>query len=259
MKTAIALLLLSCFLAASHALRCSRGPSLSQIKQIDAGHGFVVAVDRHDRPYMLSGNRWTSLGSVRLRHVSVGRAGIWGIGKTNKVYKLVGGQFLAARGVTMKMVAAGGDDFLLGIRASNSRSYCLISSRTQGFQGGTSLRWTSKSSKIAQASCGTNFCWGISSSGKPHVLSRITSRNCRSSRWERVSGALKMVKVGEDRSVFGLTANGQVHERIGITSGRPKGTRWRRQGVNTVIKTLAYDLGKVWLVSKAGVLMTCTR
>ncbi len=81
------------------AWKCGDAPRLYNAVQIDAGQGQVVARDTSSYVYFLIGAYWQRMTtSVRFRHVSVGPAGLWGSGTTNKVYKYVAGNFLPSTG-----------------------------------------------------------------------------------------------------------------------------------------------------------------
>lgn len=80
------------------AWTCKEAPQHYGAVQIDAGQGKVVMRDRNNQAYFLSGSTWYNLGTVRLKHVSVGPAGIWGVDASNKVYKYVAGNFVVSAG-----------------------------------------------------------------------------------------------------------------------------------------------------------------
>lgn len=66
--------------------------------QLDAGEGKVVMTDELSSAFFLSGSTWYKLGSVPLKHVSVGPAGLWGVDPLNRVYKYVAGDFISFDG-----------------------------------------------------------------------------------------------------------------------------------------------------------------
>ncbi|KAM8883145.1 fish-egg lectin-like [Synchiropus picturatus] len=257
MKTAIALLLLSCFLAASHAFRCEEAPRYSGLGQFDAGQGMLVATNRY-RTLMLTGTHWSLLSYQRLRHVSVGRSGLWATDSSNKLFKMVGGKFLEATGLKLKVVAAGGDDFLMGVRASDNRTVCVRSSTALHYRGVGSVSWVLKTHVMKEISCGKDRCWAVDSSNRVYVMWNINS-GCGSTSWVQVSGSFKSIKVGQDGSVFGLMPNGVICERLGITSSNPRGSSWRDFRMRIAVDRLAYDLGRLWIASKSGLLLECRR
>ncbi|KAM8883149.1 fish-egg lectin-like [Synchiropus picturatus] len=257
MKTAIALLLLSCFLAASHAFRCEEAPSPG-LGQFDAGQGMLVATHRYPT-LMLTGTHWSILSYQRLRHVSVGRSGLWATDSSNKLFKMVGGKFLEATGLKLKVVAAGGDDFLMGVRASDNRTVCVRGSSALHYRGVGSVSWVLKPNIMKEISCGQNRCWAVDSSNRVYVMWNI-NQYCGGTSWVQITGtSLKSVKVGQDGKVFGVMPSGVVCERLGITNSNPKGSSWREFPMCIAVDRLAYDLGRLWIASKSGVLLECRR
>ena len=82
----------------STAWRCAEAPSLHQARQIDAGKGLVVATDRFQRSFLLNGGSWKYLSGQRLKHITTGDAGIWGVGSNNQLYRVIGGNFTRVPG-----------------------------------------------------------------------------------------------------------------------------------------------------------------
>ncbi|XP_062299994.1 fish-egg lectin-like [Scomber scombrus] len=259
MKAVAAFLLVLCHLAVSHAWTCSEAPSLSNIKQIDAGQGQVVARTSHNQAFFLIGSRWYYLGTNKLKHVTVGPAGLWGVDTSNKVNKYVAGKFLPSTGLTMQQVDAGGDGQVVGVTSSN-KPYCLTSSRALSYRGTGSPSWTAFSGTLKYFSCGPLFgCWGTNSINNVYVKKKITATTCAMTGWQHVSGiAAKMIEVGTDGSVFAVTTTGKVYQRYGITSSRPQGSGWRLVPMCMAIQHLSYDLGTLWVVTTSGFTMRCT-
>ncbi|KAM9824222.1 fish-egg lectin-like [Neosynchiropus ocellatus] len=258
MKTAIALLLLSCVLAASHAFRCEEAPRYYSLGQIEAGHGIVVASTRY-QAIMLTGTRWSTLSNRQLIHVSVGPSGLWGTDRSYKLYKMVGGSFVEAQGLKMKMVESGGDDFVMGIRSSDSRTVCIRGSSASRYRGVGSVSWVLKPNVMKQISCGGKKCWAVDAQNRVYVMWNINS-GCGSTSWVQVTGtSLKMVTVGEDGSVFGVMPNGVVCERRGISNSNPRGSSWTEFPMCIAVDRLTYDLGRLWISSRSGLLLECRR
>uniref|UniRef100_UPI003AAECD02 fish-egg lectin-like n=1 Tax=Centroberyx gerrardi TaxID=166262 RepID=UPI003AAECD02 len=257
MKTIAAFLLVLCHLAISHAWNCKPGPRLSYANQIDAGQGKVVATDRYNRNFFLSGTTWHRLPAAALKHVTVGHAGMWGVSTSNLVYKFVSGTWARTPG-GLKQIDAGGNLFVVGANTGNY-IYCLRTSYTLGFTGKGTVSWTRMPTRLTYYSCGPYGCWGVDTSSRVYLTRSVTPSTCANSGWTQISGlAMKMVEVGSDGSVFGVTTTGQVCERTGITSRVPQGTAWAFVPICTAMKHVSYDLGIVWVVSTTGQIMRCT-
>ncbi|KAM7366880.1 hypothetical protein PAMP_014818 [Pampus punctatissimus] len=259
MKAVAVFLLVLCYLAVSHAWTCRDAPRLYNVKQVDAGQGKVVARDSNYYVYFLSGSSWYRLGSLRLKHVSVGPAGIWGTDTSNKVYKYIAGNFVGATGLSMQQVDAGGDGQVVGVSSSQS-SYCLRSSLALAYKGVGSLSWNSLSRTMRYYSCGPLYgCWGVDTRSQVYVTQRITATSCGTTGWTQVPGlTMRMVEVGTDGNVFGVAANSSVYQRVGISHVHPQGTGWVSVSMCMPITHLSYDLGQLWVVTNSGLLLQCS-
>ncbi|XP_071358968.1 fish-egg lectin-like [Trachinotus anak] len=260
MKAVAAFLLVLCYLAASHAWNCREAPRLSNAAQIDAGLGKVVAVNRYNQPFILIGTRWYRLSTTSLKHVSVGPAGMWGTSTSNRVYKLISGNFQISSGLSMQQVDAGGDGQVVGVAPGNLVTYCLRDRIALAYKGVGSLSWSSLGRRMRYYSCSpNNGCWGVDTSFRVLYTQRIIPSSCGTSGWSFVSGqSMTMIEVSTDGSVFGVNRRGQVYQRVGISSSRPQGTAWRYVPMRTSIRHVSYDLGRLWAVTTSGLLMLCT-
>ncbi|XP_053169971.1 fish-egg lectin-like [Scomber japonicus] len=259
MKAVTAFLLVLCHLAISHAWNCGGAPRLSNIRQIDAGQGQVVATTNHNYAYFLVGPYWQYLRTNKIKHITVGPAGLWAVDTSNKVNKYVAGKFLPATGLAMQQVDAGGDVNIAGVSPSK-KPYCLTTFRTLSYRGRSSPSWTTFSGSLKYFSCGPLFgCWGTNSHNQVYMTKKITTTNCGMSGWLHVSGlAVKVIEVGTDGSVFAVTTTGKVYQRVGITGSRPQGSGWRLVPMCMAIKHVSYDLGTLWVVTTSGLTMRCT-
>ncbi|XP_047194605.1 fish-egg lectin [Hippoglossus stenolepis] len=259
MKVVAAFLLVLGCLAVSHAWRCREGPRLYNAKQVDAGMGMVAATDIYKRAYFLSGRNWYRLGTTTLKHVSVGPSGTWGTSASNRVHKLVAGNFKQVNGLTMQQVDAGGNGQVVGVRPSNYLAYCLREAYALGYTGVGGLSWTYLAGSLKYLSCGPRFgCWGVNRQSRVYVSRAISPTTCRNSGWIAVSGlAMKMVEVGTDGSVFGVSTAGKLYQRYGISARRPQGTGWRLVPMCMTVQHVSYDLRQLWVVTTSRLLMTC--
>ncbi|AWO97801.1 Hypothetical protein SMAX5B_021398 [Scophthalmus maximus] len=260
MKAVTAFLLVLCCLAVSHAWNCSEAPLLHYANQIDAGMGKVVATNRYRQVFSLSGLNWYRLGTVSLKHVTVGPSGTWGTDYSNYVYKYVAGNFKRAAGLKMEQVDAGGDGQVVGVTPRTTLTYCLREPTALSYAGVGSLGWSYLSRRMKYFSCGPLLgCWGVDSVNNVYVARNVYASNCRALNWVYVSGQkMKMIEVSTDGQVFGVTTTGKVYQRTGITSYRRQGTRWTLIPMCMSVKHLSYDLRQLWIVTNSGLLMKCT-
>ncbi|XP_026220270.1 fish-egg lectin-like [Anabas testudineus] len=259
MKGVAVFMLVWCYLGVTYAWTCKEAPQHYGAVQIDAGQGKVVMRDRNNQAYFLSGSTWYNLGTVRLKHVSVGPAGIWGVDASNKVYKYVAGNFVVSAGFTMQQVDAGGAGQVVGVSSFNG-IYCLKSTIASAYKSAGILSWDSLSKVLIYYSCGPLYgCWGTDKAHRIYVTQQFKPKICEACGWAVVDGAAKMVEVGTDGNVFVLNAHGDVYLRTGISSGNPQGTHWTQIPICLPISHLSYDLGKLWVITSGGTILQCSQ
>uniref|UniRef100_A0A8C6KI89 Fish-egg lectin-like n=1 Tax=Nothobranchius furzeri TaxID=105023 RepID=A0A8C6KI89_NOTFU len=225
---------------------------ISILRGIDAGQGQVVLTDSSSNVFFLSGSTWSKLGSVPLKHVTVGPAGIWGVDSSNKIYKFVGGDFVSVHGL-LQQVDAGGNKQIVGVNSGNN-IYCLKTSITSAYSQTGSVDWTGFDGALKYFSCGPNGCWGVNSADNIYIVNPST---CGKTSWTLVPGAAKMVEVGTDGSVFVVNAVGQVFQRTGITEYLPQGMNWAQLPICLPVKHVSYDLERLWVLTEIGLILKC--
>ncbi|XP_028256404.1 fish-egg lectin-like [Parambassis ranga] len=221
MKAVAVLLMVLSFLTVSHGWTCTAGPQRFHAEQIDAGEGQVVLTDRDSNVYLMCGLTWFRVASIALKHVSVGPAGIWGVDSSDKVYKYVAGDFILVNGQTLQQVDAGGQDQVVGV-TNASIIYCLKSTIASNYRD------------------------------------RVTPTTCDISGWIHIPRAAVMAVVGTDGNVFVVNRENQLYQRTGISTSAPQGTDWVNIPMCLPIKHVSYDLDKLWLVTKGGIIMQCS-
>ncbi|KAM4614603.1 fish-egg lectin-like [Polymixia lowei] len=255
MRAAAVVLLVLGHLTLGYAWRCKEAPQLYRAKQIDAGQGQVVATNVQRYAFALNGRYWSRLPFTRVKHVTVGFGGTWAVDTKDSIYKLVGGNATVASG-KLKQLDAGGNAFIVGANSRN-QAFCLNQVYTVGYKGGSNLGWKYTANAIKYYSCGPFGCWAVNNRNYVY-FSTVTPSNCRTSGQSRISGSLKMVEVGSDGSVFGVSPAGQVFQRSGVSRRNPRGTRWTRIPMCMSMNHVSYDLGRLWVVSTSGLVMFCT-
>uniref|UniRef100_A0A3B5RDN8 Fish-egg lectin n=1 Tax=Xiphophorus maculatus TaxID=8083 RepID=A0A3B5RDN8_XIPMA len=241
--------LLLCYMEQHTCWTCSAAPQQFPAAQIDAGQGMVVMTDKNSNAFFLSGSSWSKLGSVPLKHVSVGPPGIWGVDRQNEVYKFVATDFVPTRGEYYQ-VDAGGQGQIVGVTISDS-IHCLNANRASSIK--ELMNWNTMSGLLIYYSCAPTGCWGVNSEEQIYFMQM--SNSCNEPVWNRIGGAAISVEVGSDRNVFVVNRDGQT----GISGQVPQGTGWKKIEMSVKIKHASYDLGYLWLVSETGFIVKCTK
>ncbi|XP_043964098.1 fish-egg lectin-like [Gambusia affinis] len=254
MKTLTTFLVLLNYFTRCHGWICTIAPEHLAATQVDAGNGMVVMTDRNSNAFILSDSTWSKLGSVALKHVSVGLAGVWGVDQDNTVYKFAAGDFFPTRGLSLIEVDAGQRQ-VVGVTTQNS-IHCLNASTASATEKEAVLKWNTIPGALMYFSCGPLGCWGVNSV-QDIFFTKVSPDNCGISGWNKIDGAAVKVEVGSDGRVFVVNQPGNVYERIGITEAVPQGTGWRQISFCVTIKHVTYDLGRLWLLTEAGVILNC--
>ncbi|XP_028275125.1 fish-egg lectin-like [Parambassis ranga] len=87
---------------------------------------------------------------------------------------------------------------------------------------------------------------------------KVTPNTCNISGWKNFPGAAVMAEVGTDGNIYVVNRYGKVYQRTGISPSVPQGTDWVHIPMCLPIKHVSYDLGKLWPVTKGGIIMQCS-
>ncbi|XP_015233918.1 PREDICTED: fish-egg lectin-like [Cyprinodon variegatus] len=256
MRAAVTFLVLVNYFTSCHGLSCKAAPLQFSAVQLDAGQGMVVMTDKDSNVFFLSGSSWTKLGSVPLKHVSVGPAGIWGVNNDDKVYKFAGGDFFPVSGQELNQLDAGGEGNVIGITDSDS-IHCLNASNVSPTEQEGSLNWNTWSGQLKHLSCSPNVCWGVNSNEAIYYM-EISPKSCNTKGWTKVEGEAVKAEVGTDGRVFVVNRFGNLFERVGISGKTPGGADWKKIEFQKDIKHVSYDQGRLWLVTKCELILECT-
>ncbi|XP_050977656.1 fish-egg lectin-like [Labeo rohita] len=248
------LLLFSCHFLHTLALHCT--VMSGNLKQIDAGSGSVVGVNSLNEVFVLIDNVFTKI-SGSLTHVSVGPAGWLGVDSANNIFKFQSGSVIQFPGL-LKQVDAGGDQIIAGVNM-NDDIFCLNMDVNNKWPSSTTP-WVSMNGKLKYYSCGPYSCWGVNSYDQIWMMRDVSNKACSGSgSFQNIPGQLAMIEVATDGSVFGVSSQGMLFQRIGVTRSNPAGTDW----ISIVAcpsdhKHVSFDLGLLWVVCIDGSIRKCT-
>ncbi|CAL8386663.1 unnamed protein product [Boreogadus saida] len=197
MTAVVFFVLLLSLVSGSHAWRCVEGPILHRATQIDASKGQVVASNIYNQNFFLNGGYWNYLHGARMKHITTGDTGTWGVGTNNQLYKMIGGNFTSVPGFSLSQVDAGGDGFLVG--STGSRAYCLRTAYARVFKGAGSVSWSALPGyTLKYYSCGLLGCWGVDTIGRVYHTKALRTSEGGSHLKQGSRSAIFMVII-EDR------------------------------------------------------------
>ncbi|XP_050976384.1 fish-egg lectin-like [Labeo rohita] len=248
------LLLFCCQFLHTLALDCT--VISGNLKQIDAGAGSVVGVNDKNEAFVLIDNVFTKI-SPSLTHFSVGPAGQLGVDSANNIFKLQSGSFIWFPGL-LKQVDAGGDQILAGV-TKNDEIFCLNMDANNNWPSSTAP-WVKLNGGLKHYSCGPYSCWGVSADDLIWIMKDVSNKVCSGSGgFVNIPGALAMIEVATDGSVFGVNSQGMLYKRNGVTRSNPAGTDWQQMNAcSNGHKHVSFDLGVLWAVCVDGSIRKCT-
>ncbi|XP_051901310.1 fish-egg lectin-like [Pristis pectinata] len=253
MKRSFILLML--VLGSTEANRCTDVDGV--LKQIDAGNGMVFGVNASGSVYARAGNSWI-LFPGNLKHVTVGPAGVWGIGQNMDVYQLVAGTWFPVTSERLVQVDAGGERFVAGVDRFGS-TLCLSQEELGQVGRNRSLNFRSVGSRMRYLSCGPLGCWGVTLAKDVYYRLNVRPSACLGTSWARVFGKFQMIEVATDGHVFGVSITKQLYMRKGITADKPTGWGWTKVQIgNLRFRHVSWDLGHLWLLRDNGLVVRCS-
>ncbi|XP_076147561.1 fish-egg lectin-like [Alosa pseudoharengus] len=200
----------------------------------------------------------------KLKHVTVGPAGVWGVNSANNIYKLVAAKWVQlifrCGPRQLKQIDAGGDQFVSGASHLDD-SLCLPMDSTIGYIGANSpVDWVSLGGKLKYYSCGPYSCWGVSSKDEIFMRKKVNSTHCQGvGGWQHIAGSLSMIEVGGDGSVYGVNSIGNVYRRDFTSDCHPEGEGWTQIPLYSGdVKHVSYDTGHLWIIRKNDNIFDCT-
>ncbi|XP_071987797.1 fish-egg lectin-like [Engystomops pustulosus] len=238
--------------AAAQEFQCTVIPG--KLKQISAGLGMVYGVNENNDVFYRSNNKWLQVPG-KLVLVAAGPAGVWGINPQNNIYRLQGSNWVQVKG-SLVQIDAGGKEYVAGVTKEN-KTYCL--NQADALSGSSDVTLIPVGTTFTYVACGRYGCWGIDQNKVTHFITGVQPNRCQGTGSQQVGGQnLYMLKVGEDGAVYGLSPDGGVYHREGVTASAPIGTSWRRLNVGcSTFKHLSYDQGYLWLIYTNGDIYRC--
>ena len=228
------------------------------LKQID--HGLTTAVwgvKHNGSIYRLEReiSTWKNVPGTTLKHVSAGKAGIWGVGRDDNIYYRVGvtesnpdGTLWLLIRDKLKQIDSGPAGIVYGVDAQD-KIYCRTGIKS-GNLFGTGWKQVTDYGRLKYVSCGVLGCWGVNSNEIVWFRSGVTKENCVGALWHQIDGSLKQIEVGEAGDVYGINSAGQVLRRTGISKSSPTGSGWKKVHKNG--SHITTGLNGQYLVVKGG-------
>ncbi|MGH0134823.1 UNVERIFIED_CONTAM: hypothetical protein FKN15_021820 [Acipenser sinensis] len=165
-----------------------------------------------------------------LKYYSCGPYSCWGVNSGDQIYVMKGVTPSSCMGSNtwqnipgalsmievstdsslLKQIDAGGDEFVAGVNM-NGNTYCLNRDPTMTVHSTDPIPWNLLPGALKYYSCGPYSCWGVNSGDQIYVMKGVTPSSCMGSNtWQNIPGALSMIEVSTDSSVYGVNSGGDI-------------------------------------------------
>lgn len=191
-----------------------------------SSQGDAYAIDRRQKVYRFSGNRWRRFSSG-ITHISLGNnSNIWAVNSRSKrIYKRIGGWTRVAG--RMKRVAVGENG---AVWAVDRRNRLYYRDGTTGDENTIGTQWilVDSSSRFRQISVGRDGqLWAIDRRRRMRFRKGITSGNPTGTGWTFLGPRFKQISANYSGRVYAITTSNKLYFRDDITLSNPDGRRWK--------------------------------
>lgn len=208
----------------------------SSIQSIDTGMtSSVWAVSKDGKVYVVHGRSLIPVHGRSMKHVSAGEAGVWAVAQGGKVYFRKG--VLSSNPTGTKWVKVSGqllqvDSGPTGVVYAVDTSghvRCRAKIMDQRPEG-SFWRTVHSSFSASYVSCGSYGCWASDTNANIWFRFGVSQYHCQGTKWERVSGSLQQLEVGEHGEMWGVHTTSTLWNRVHVSADHPTGKGWKRVG-----------------------------
>ena len=211
------------------------------------------AINRRQQIFVFKG-RWRRVGG-RLKHISSGAAGVWGVSKSYSIYyrqganrrNRAGRRWVRVSG-KLKQIDSGPSGIVCGVSRSN-RIYCRTSVTRSSRSG---RGWMRIPGGLKYISCGDYGYWGVNRRNNIYFREGVSRGNLRGTRWRKIPGKLTQIEAGRFGQVWGVNRHGRVYVRRGISERVPWGRGWKLVRTKKKWKHVTIGIGAVYGVAQNG-------
>ena len=201
--------------------------------------------------------QWEKL-EGKLKHVSVGASGVWGVNSEGALYRMDGKHWTQVHPSGWLTVSSGGKyvwatrtDHTVRRGTGDEESWQVVPGRLMQIEASmgknawgvagdhniyryNGINWQQSGGKLQQVTSGPSGVWGVAHDA--HVYYRPYTYRDEATiggNWQHISASppMKWVASGEDL-VLAVHRSGDLYYRAGITAANPAGTDWVRiQGI----------------------------
>ena len=212
------------------------------------------AINRRRQIFVFSKRRWRRVGG-KLKHISSGRAGVWGVTRSASIYyrqgtskRIRAGRRWVRISGKLRQIDSGPGGIVCGV--SRSRNIYCRTSITRRRRTGKG--WIRIPGKLKYISCGDYGYWGVNRHNNIYFREGVSRGSLRGSRWRKVPGKLTQIEAGRFGQVWGVNRRGRVYVRRGVSEKVPWGRGWKLVKTKKKWKHITIGIGVVFGIGQNG-------
>ncbi|XP_078579264.1 uncharacterized protein LOC144863708 [Branchiostoma floridae x Branchiostoma japonicum] len=193
-----------------------------KLKFVSVGTKGVWGVNSNDEVFYREGSGWKPIAG-KLKQVSSGHS-VWGVNANDDIFIRQGTSWSKVDGKLKQLDVSSTAKQLWGVNSKN-----IIYRRT-GISADklTGTAWEKIDGLLKHVSVGPAGVWGVNANDEIFYRTGTFGNEASAgSGWEKTDGKLKQISSG-DNAVWGVNANDDIFIREGISSSTPVGTGWRK-------------------------------
>lgn len=218
------------------------------------------AVNKGGNIFTLLKGKWIQVPG-RLKHISSGKAGVWGVNSAGNIYYRTGVSRKNRKGVSwtqipgkLKQIDSGPRGVVCGVNAVED-IFCRMQITVRTPSGG---KWAKVPGKLKYISCGDYGQWGVNKAGQIFFRVGYSRVNPLGWSWKRLPGRLTQIEAGKYGQVWGVNSAGLLFVRTGVSNQRPWGKGWKRVKTRKIYRHVSIGVGAVFGVSRRGIVYRTT-
>ncbi|XP_028401058.1 fish-egg lectin-like [Dendronephthya gigantea] len=201
------------------------------MKQVESGsHTWGIKDDQS--LWALINDQWVDQ-SDKMRYISNGKAGTWGIRPDYNVLVRDGEKWksIPSSHQVFVQIDSGSSGVVFGVNDANE-IYCRSNITMHSPYGSN---WVKVPGTAKHVSCGDYGCWIVRPDDTVAFRENVTVKHCTGTGWIERSGKFVQLDSGRTGSVYGIAKNGTLHRLHGICEKVPMG-----QNIWTEILTVRF-------------------
>ena len=218
------------------------------------------AVNKRGNIFVFTKGKWNQVPGA-LKHVSSGKAGVWGVNAGGNIYYRSGVTRKNKKGSRwvnvpgkLKQIDSGPRGVVCGVN-KGGYIYCRIGITSRTPSG---KRWARIPGKLKYISCGEYGQWGVNQGDLIYFRVGFSRSNPLGWSWKRVPGKLSQIEAGKYGQVYGVSSAGQLYVRTGVSEPKPWGKSWKRIKTKKLYKHVTIGIGAVFGVSRKRIVYRTT-